>query len=220
MQHDFITTLDDFGLSPHYDEKIISTANKEKINRVSILPHLYDIRYALPWLQSIPARDIHLTATEQKIRQKQYPPNSISRRAYFILKTSTSGIDWVEREWENQIKEFIALFGSAPDGINSHEHIHFYPPLFKRACNLAEKYNIPFIRLGTNITHQDRSIRGALYNRFHPKNIKHLGNTQCITSTALYSADGHFGEEIASLLPANTEVIVHPDIKNDWHLIT
>lgn len=220
MQHDFIITLDDFGLSPYYDEKIITHTNKEKIGRVSVLPHLYDIRYALPWLKSIPACDIHLTATEQKIRSEARLLDAIPRRASFIFKLSTSGTEWVEREWENQIKEFIALFGSAPDGINSHEHIHFYPPLFKRVCNLAKKYNIPFIRLGSNLIHQDRSLRGFLYNRFHSKNVDHFANTQCTTSTALYSADGSFNEDIASLLPAKTEVVVHADIKNDWLLIT
>jgi len=41
------------------------------------------------------------------------------------------------------------MFGRAPDGISSHEHVHYFPPYFRIALKLAGQGRIQFVRFGT-----------------------------------------------------------------------
>ncbi len=55
-------------------------------------------------------------------------------------------LDEVESEGAAQIERVLAA-GFRPDHVNSHEHVHMWPPVFERVKRLAEKYRIPVVRV-------------------------------------------------------------------------
>ena len=64
---------------------------------------------------------------------------------YLLGKIKTSA---VKKDWTAQLEKFHAIFGKYPDGMNSHEHVHFFPPYFKIISALAQKSKITYVRFG------------------------------------------------------------------------
>jgi predicted glycoside hydrolase/deacetylase ChbG (UPF0249 family) len=56
------------------------------------------------------------------------------------------GLDEVEREWRAQI-EFLLERQVRPTHLDSHKHVHMWPPLFAIVVRLAVDYRIPTVRL-------------------------------------------------------------------------
>lgn len=221
MKNALTYVLDDFGLSPAIDRRLVSRLDPTSIDRVAVVTNLSDITEFVPWLSRVPMRDIHLNATEPSARTSA-SHWSWKRRAGFVLRylQTQNSVDRIESEWQSQIETFVSMFGHAPDGINSHEHIHFFPPLFERVCALAAKYGIPYVRLGENLTGMPGlGPRDVLYRAFHTKNNEVRLRFRLQTSPVLVSADNRLNEHTLHGLPAGTEVILHPDMSRDLELL-
>ncbi|MFO0974450.1 MAG: ChbG/HpnK family deacetylase [Phycisphaerae bacterium] len=63
-------------------------------------------------------------------------------------------------EAEAQVERVLAD-GVRPDHLNSHRHVHMLPWLFEPFCRLAERYDIPFVRVARERLHLPRTPRGA-----------------------------------------------------------
>ncbi len=145
-------TLDDFGISALVNERILQVVQHPRVARVAVMaqgtfpPNFVelleksgkkiDIHLELPVLRSEIERALHGKFLERVIR--------------FVgaLWEGELHIDQVEKSWRTQIETFRELFGHAPDGINSHEHTHFFPPFYALSLRLAREYKIPFVRVG------------------------------------------------------------------------
>ncbi|MCG3178022.1 MAG: Chitooligosaccharide deacetylase [Phycisphaerae bacterium] len=63
-----------------------------------------------------------------------------------LRRSSDAGFrDQVRAEWAAQIEWFLAT-GRRPTHLDSHKHVHAAPRLFRVACELADRYEVPFIR--------------------------------------------------------------------------
>lgn len=63
------------------------------------------------------------------------------------LLLRTIDLDAVRIEWETQIQRFLS-FGIPLEHLNSHQHVHLLPGLWKQAISLGRQYKIPHLRTG------------------------------------------------------------------------
>lgn len=54
-------------------------------------------------------------------------------------------LDQVELEWGRQVESLLAA-GARLDHLDSEKHIHVWPGLWERACRLARRFGIPWLR--------------------------------------------------------------------------
>jgi predicted glycoside hydrolase/deacetylase ChbG (UPF0249 family) len=124
----------------------------------------------------------------------------------------------VEADWNNQIKKFKKIFGKNPDGINSHEHIHFFPPFFKVATKLQQKYSIPYLRFGDSISMPQHNTVAHILNFLRILNKKTFLKSTATSSQSLLSLDWiNDCEKFIDDPPEGTiEVATHPELAEDF----
>jgi predicted glycoside hydrolase/deacetylase ChbG (UPF0249 family) len=121
--------------------------------------------------------------------------------------------------WRKQLKDFEKILKRLPDGVNSDEHVHLYPPFFEIAARIAKEKGIPYIRLGEQMVPMTGLVRGWFYGVVHRKNLATLKREGLTTSAALASLDKGLDERGLLHYPENTEVILHADIPDNLHFI-
>jgi len=149
-----IISADDFGVSKKANETILELARQKKINRLSIMiGGKISQKEAEELLKLGIKLDIHLHLLSADFfitREKEASKNVFWRMVFFIknIVIGKYSSKKVQAIWKKQIEEFYALFGKYPDGINSHEHLHFFPTFFKAALNLKKEFKISYLRFG------------------------------------------------------------------------
>lgn len=220
-----ILTADDFGKSPEANANILTLAQAGKLDRISVLinkplsPQEID---AL--LQTGVKIDIHLSLpTGIRVNKLSYGESALKRSVLFILKYLSGQISTarMEKEWHQQIEKFKLIFGKNPDGINSHQHIHFFSPYFKIVLHLAQEYSINYVRLGN-----DRLLKGStnvyrILSLFQKTNKRHLGALKINSSDHLVSLDWipNFDQFLDNLPSGTTEIICHPERRHEHELL-
>lgn len=138
----------------------------------------------------------------------------------------------VEIEWRMQIEKILRS-GIIPTNINSHQHTHAIPNLFKLACKLAIEYNIPYIRtqnewpyLPKNFSNHFNAkfcagiLKNIILNTFTFINKRELKNYALKTNNyfigVLYTGQMNQDTIISGIqnIPSQTfaEIILHPTI--------
>lgn len=152
-------TADDFGKSRKANENILKLAREGKLDRISVMAE-GDISSseARELLATGAKLDIHFELIWQKRRRNLLKDHTVRQVAVFFVNWlwgdwpvpvhPRSGTRAVSREWKGQIEKFTSMFGRVPDGISSHEHIHYFPPYFRIALKLAGQSGIRFVRFG------------------------------------------------------------------------
>ena len=213
-----IVCADDFGMSPLGNTRILSLAQEGKINAVSVLVYGAYSDDDISLLCSLPLKlYLHLDISSY-ILVEEGGRDSVLKRGFIFLweyffgeKYSTSRI---KKEWESQILLFQKNFHRLPDGLNTHQHLHFFPSFFKIVTQLSDKYNIKYIRLGKNFLSIFDPVGIILsFFRFFDKHI--LQKTGKETSDFLLSFDWLSSSEegnIEKYLDTKTkiEIIFHP----------
>lgn len=62
------------------------------------------------------------------------------------LARTAAGLAQIEQEFRAQIERVLGD-GVKIDHLNSHQHVHMIPPIFRLACRLAREYGVPAVRL-------------------------------------------------------------------------
>jgi predicted glycoside hydrolase/deacetylase ChbG (UPF0249 family) len=151
-----IISADDFGISKLANENILQLVRNGKIDRVEIMmSQNITAKHAAELLASGVKLDIHLhlatdnldlwQSSSRKLKSGTFKRVFIFLGNYFFGKNRPREI---AKEWKNQIQEFRHVFQKSPDGISSHEHIHFFPSYFPLALKLAKDNNISYVRFG------------------------------------------------------------------------
>jgi len=154
-----IITCDDFGIHPDIDQAILELCSNGKTDAVSViscgenydysihnlLNHKSAVKIGLhaTWVgeQSLlPAHDISSLVSKNKI----FPINF--KLFYFKWKFGLIKTKHIKMELEAQILNLLGKVENI-DHLDSHQHIHMIPDIFQICIELAEKYNIPRIRL-------------------------------------------------------------------------
>lgn len=221
-----IFSADDFGISQVANDNILKLAESGKLDRVEIMiSKNISPEHVSRLTNSGVKLDIHLHLAKEKLDYWQDNPRIIEKgaikRIVFFLFSFLFGDTRpkiVEMEWEKQILDFQKLFGKLPDGASSHEHIHFFPPYFKKLINLSEKYDLKYIRLGKK-PFKAKSNVSTILNFLRKLNSARFIKTGVFTPDYMISFDwnNNIDECLEKTSPnCTTEIIFHPELKNEY----
>jgi chitin disaccharide deacetylase len=219
-----ILVADDFGISKEANEKILELVRSKKVDRVSIMASgILPEEDVIALLHSGVKLDIHFNITEKFKGARKLKEGIIKRSMLFLVRYIGGQISAsiVKKEWEEQIQKFKEIIGRHPDGINSHQHIHYYPSYFKSAAELAKSYSIPFIRCGKKgFLGRINGVKQIL-TVFRKTDVKHLAENNIESSDYLVSFDwiNNFDNFLNNLPDGTIEITFHPERKEEFEII-
>ncbi|HHE46065.1 MAG TPA: ChbG/HpnK family deacetylase [Candidatus Moranbacteria bacterium] len=219
-----IISADDFGVSKKANEAILEVAQKGKIDRVAVMVggeiSEEEIKEILKTKVKL---DIHLHLLDKEFFQnrKGEPSRKTIQRSiifltYFLTgKYSSRKVGFI---WKKQIEGFYKMFKRYPDGINSHEHLHFFPPFFKVALKLKKEFSITYLRLGKKESGLKFNAVAFILNTLRKINLKFNRTIKLNISDYLISFD--WLEEQKNFLEnlpkkEKTEIVFHPERKEE-----
>jgi len=219
-----IVTADDYGIR-QTAEPILRLVHTGKIDRVAVMVHYVSPDQAQALLQTGVKIDLHLELIDiLKSGDKVYD-NTLKRSINFafryVLRIVTR--KKVEEEWRVQIDRFNELFGRMPDGLDSHEHLHYFPPFFRVCVKLAEEFDIPFVRFGRKglLTGFHHSLTGRILSFFSRQMRSFFAETDRRTTDYVVSLD--WFSDVETFLEkrpnGSLEIIVHPEREEDYRAI-
>jgi predicted glycoside hydrolase/deacetylase ChbG (UPF0249 family) len=212
---------DDFGISPRANRNILHLIDIGKIDRVGVMINGEISQKEVDQLMRSGVKlDIHLDILHQLDEKRKKRTSATARSFEFALKYLLGKISAkkVSLDWENQIKKFKETFGKNPDGLNSHEHVHFFPQYFKIALRLQDTYSIPYLRFGNSTKQIYRNPVSLILNFLRKINTISNKKTEIISSRFLLSLD--WIEDVDNFLdnlPEGTiEIVCHPELAKDF----
>ena len=146
-----IIAADDFGASEKANRNILKLAESGKLGRVSVMTEGQFSPEDIERLKKTGVKiDVHLDLFNGI---EEHRRGIVSRLlTFFWGSISSEGRPKeVKKRWEKQFEQFMDIFGKAPDGLTSHQHIHFFPFYFKTSLNLAQKYHLDHFRFGRRL---------------------------------------------------------------------
>ena len=238
--NNLIIAADDFGVSELANRRILELARAKKLDRVAVMVGgIYSSEEIKALVDSGVKLDIQLYVLPAGYFQKRIGEarENIFKRIFVFLVDLTSGrygANKVRLIWQAQIEEFKKTFGRYPDGINSHEHLHFFPGLFRAALRLKEKFSVPYLRLGkvglplpwNSVAFVLNSLRWADIRlnklNFAPPGDPKLFSGELNTSDYLVSFDwikdaGQFFEHLPAA--TQTELVFHPERTEEFDFL-
>jgi predicted glycoside hydrolase/deacetylase ChbG (UPF0249 family) len=217
-------TLDDFGISQVANERMLTLIRLgDRIDRIAVMMNgSFSDAQRDELLRSGIKIDIHLDASETINPTRKLKEGALLRILVFLWRflRGESGPSRVRAIWEQQIQDFHTRFGRYPDGLNSHQHVHYFPPYFRVFTGLAQKYHIPTVRFGTHFTANATSVAFVLNTlRLIDQYLfpaKHL-----TTTTLMLSGDWLHSFDTLSiqqkLRPGQqAEIIFHPERDEEY----
>lgn len=214
-------TADDFGISSRANRNILYLISLGKINRVAVMVNGLITEKEISELAHSGVKiDIHLDILHELGAERKERGGAISRGFDFIGKIITGKISpkKVSIDWDSQIEKFRELFGKNPDGINSHEHVHLFPPFFKIALKLSEQYSIPFVRFGDSVFVRHHNMVSHIMHYLRKMNISAYNKHGCVSTGSLISLD--WIDDIDNFLnnppQGTTEIVCHPELATDF----
>ena len=217
-----IITADDFGVSLRANRNILYLISLGKIDRVGVMTNGEFTDKELDELvRSGVKLDLHLDILHELGDKRSKRIGAIKRMFNFFLKFLQRKIstEKVAADWESQMQKFQELFSRDPDGINSHEHVHFFPPFFKIALKLSDKYSIPFVRFGDGILFKNHRSVAYILHLLKSFNRKNFGLSNSISAESLVSLDWIDNVEKFCDNPpkdGTIEIICHPELAEDF----
>lgn len=216
-----IVTADDFGISPRANRNTLYLISLGKINRVGVMTAGEISEKEIDELVRSGVKiDIHLDISSELGADRKNRHSVLLRGAEFLGKLLLGNISTkkVNADWENQIEKFREMFGKSPDGINSHEHVHFFPPFFKVAIALQNKYSIPYIRFGDSNSLRHNNGVSHILHYLRKINMKTCLKYSCVSSGSLVSIDWirNFDDFLNNLPEGTIEIACHPEMAKDF----
>ncbi|MBP9728075.1 MAG: ChbG/HpnK family deacetylase [Candidatus Moranbacteria bacterium] len=220
----FIITADDYGIR-QTAEPILRLVHEGKVDRVAVLIHYVSREQAETLLASGAKIDLHLELigilkSGDKVRE-----SALFRGMNFFMRYSTGllTLRQVEAEWRDQIRRFEILFGRLPDGLNSHEHLHFFPAFSRIFLQLAKEYRVQYVRFSRQgmLLSEDFTLIGKMLE-FLWKRTKHLYQSLPFeTSEYLVSLDwiSDFNTFVQGVPAGSVELVVHLEREEDYRIM-
>jgi hypothetical protein len=150
-----IVNADDFGYYDCVSRGILSAADSGVVTATGVFANSPFLGTHLEWLDQHSALDVgvHLNLTDRspvtldlQTRLQQW--NGMFPGKFVmagLILTGRLPVDVITRELRAQIEHCIAS-GMKLCFLNSHEHIHMLPPVFRITQDLATYYDIPHVR--------------------------------------------------------------------------
>lgn len=137
----FILHADDFGRSQVISKNIIECIDKNKLNQVSVMMDFVNIKTHKILLKKKIKTRLHLNLTDNK-----YLNNNKSDFTFielFFLSKKFKKV--VFKEINNQLYKYSRIYGQKNIRIDSHQHVHMIPWIYRYIYNL-KSYKITEIR--------------------------------------------------------------------------
>lgn len=154
-----IVNADDYGYYPGVSKGILAAADKGVVTATGIFANSMCFDEHIEWLREETRIDsgVHLNLSEGEPLNVSLKQNLAKWAGRFPDKFSMALAvmggkiprENIEREWRAQIERCLDA-GLKIRFLNSHEHIHMLPPLFRLTLSLAEEYDIPHVRYATS----------------------------------------------------------------------
>lgn len=220
-RHRIAISADDFGVSPRANRNILYLISLGKIDRVSVMSYGQFSKEELDELMKSEIKlDIHLDILHEFHEDRKKRQSALLRVAEFIGKIITGKLSSkkVEEDWTKQIEKFKEIFNKNPDGINSHEHVHLFPPFFRIALRLQEKYSIPYIRFGDSVFMLHNKPVAHILHWLRLINRSACKKSGCVSSESFISLDWikNVDKFLNSLPEGNIEIATHPELADDF----
>lgn len=223
-ERQLIIAADDYGIRDA-SMPILDLARSGLVDRVAVLARFVTPEDAEKLLATGVTIDIHLELT-RLLGRGEYEGDSFVRRiSNFLWRLLRGDLSRsaVEQEWCGQIESFREKFGRLPDGANSHEHVHFFPPIFRSFLDVARKYDIGYVRFGSHDTLGCLRWHGAqtVISALHRMNRQAWRKSPLPTSEYLVSGDWiDDPKDFLMRLPeGKTEIVVHPERPKEASMI-
>jgi predicted glycoside hydrolase/deacetylase ChbG (UPF0249 family) len=219
-----IISADDFGINVNANRNVLKLVKFNKLDRVGILVNgNYTEKEISLLLKSGIKIDLHLNATENKLPRNCEKRGILHRSVKFITRfiSGKTGAGVMRMEWEKQIEKFVTIFGRQPDGLNSHEYVHFLPAYFKIIVNLAKIHNISYLRFGEMGIIKCPNGVSQILNYLHKKNKKTFLESRLKSSSYLISLDwiSNLEKKGADFPPGEIEIACHPERVSEMKIL-
>jgi len=232
-----VINADDLGFSEGVTEGILRAHGEGIVTSASLTANLPAAAAAVARLSEAPELGVgvHLNVC-------QGPPLSRPGRALadddgMMRSTGPSvliacmlrpgGLDAVEAECDAQIR-WVLDHGLRPTHLDSHRHVHAFPPVFARVAGLARRYDIRFIRRHREVLPgrgwpaapaQQRRVAVlsnvlGLCNARLAAGVRHADATWGVAHTGRIDA-GWLIRAADSIGPGLTEIMTHPGAGDD-----
>jgi chitin disaccharide deacetylase len=156
MIADLIVNADDYGYSEGVSLGILDAARYGIVTATGVLANGPFFDEHADWLRSTSTLDtgVHLNLTFGKPLTRQYadllggPDKIFPISVTFVVQMILLGkipVEIIEKEWDAQIQRCRDA-GLTIWFLNSHEHLHAFPPLFRLVHRLADRHGIPYVR--------------------------------------------------------------------------
>jgi predicted glycoside hydrolase/deacetylase ChbG (UPF0249 family) len=216
-----IVNADDFGVSPRANRNILYLITLGKIDRVSVMAYgNFSDKEIKDLVRSSVKIDIHLDILHEFHDERSKRQSAIVRILGFLGKILSGKLSRkkVEADWRRQLEKFREIFGKNPDGVNSHEHVHFFPPFFKVALKLEAEYSIPYIRFGDSVSILHHKLVAYILHLLRMVNSNACLKSGCVSSGSLVSLDWISDvDKFLNKLPEGTvEIACHPELAEDF----
>lgn len=220
----FILSADDFGLSNLYNKNILALVKAKKLDRVSLMVDGIFTPKDLEKLKVSGVKiDLHLNTDSKKKHRKEIKESVFLRAIAFSLSLVSKHMrpDYMEIHWQHQVEKFQELIGRQPDGLNSHQHIHFFPPYFRLIIKLGQQNNIPYLRFGQESLVKSNTAVYHILFWLHKKNQKIFIGSGLQSANHLISLD--WIKNITTFLDqehlGSIEIVCHPERKKEFEII-
>lgn len=146
-----IINADDFGLTPGINQGIVRAFQRGVLTSATLMANGLAWQEAVALAKANPGLGVgaHLTLTALKpVLPPERVPSLVDRQGRFRRKFWRAPL-WqiaqVKAEWRAQIARLVEA-GLTPTHLDSHHHVHLWPPLVDVAWQLAGEFGIPAIR--------------------------------------------------------------------------
>ncbi len=226
-----IVNADDLGMTPGTNRAIFEGYDRGAITHTSVMANGDYFDEAIDGMASREGLGlgVHLNLTYGKVLVKNplyCDDEGLFNLGYgsLLTKRDEGFLSAIKRELEAQIKHVLERMGVLTH-LDSHRHIHLIPHIYPIVVKLAEKYQIPRVRLINENLLASMKLTGRVNFFFNGGIIKYLllrtfslidvKKADLYQNIRFYSIlyTGVVGADILRQLgesPANYEIMVHP----------
>lgn len=221
---DLILAADDYGIRES-TRPILDLARAGILQRVGVLVHFTTPEEARDLLETGVKIDIHLEMIDLLKSGHKTKDSAILRGLNFSWRYALGRLHarQVEAQWRAQILRFQELFGRFPDGLNSHEHLHYFPAFFQVYLRLAEEFHIPFVRFGRRgiLSISRLNVVGQVLTALWQRDQRYFREGAFDTTDFLVSFDwlAHDVSRLKTLPVGTVEVVVHPERTEEYEVL-
>jgi len=224
LRRKIIITADDFGIGEKANASILKLVKAGKLDRIAVIPHgIFTDEEVKELIVSGVGIDAHLNITENISGKRKINESVTKGILVFLFSFFTGRISRKKTQdlWERDIKNFKEKFKRYPDGLNSHQHVHFSSKYLKIALDLMERYDIKFIRFGKKSLLGDNNKVKNILNILRKKNKKIFFESGQDSTDYFVSLDwikNH--DSFFQNIPNGTvELVCHPEREEEFEII-